>query len=306
MDLESVVDELYGLDPSQFTSTRDARSRAARLAGDRQLAGDIKALRKPSISAWALNQLARRRPSEVDQLLHLGEQLRRAQQSLSGEEMRALGSRRHRVIAGLGREVRAVAHEMGTRLSDTAEREVEESLEAALADPGAGEALRHGRLLRSLSHAGLDPSQPGGGVDLEGAVAGLIPSTRPPVQVEHRVEEVREDVRERAQHAVQAAATEVARATDRDQQARAHLEGASGDRRAADTRSGEASERVTMLERQVAEARQAADDAAEAAAEAAQAERKARQAAAAARERLEVARRRADAMRRQAEDLGIR
>ncbi|MST31346.1 hypothetical protein GHK86_01190, partial [Acidimicrobiaceae bacterium USS-CC1] len=72
MDLAAVADELYGVDPSAFTTTRDARAREARAAGDRELAEAIKALRRPSLAAWALDLLARERREEVDRLLDLG------------------------------------------------------------------------------------------------------------------------------------------------------------------------------------------------------------------------------------------
>ena len=42
-------------------------------------AAEVKALRKPSLTAWALNQVSRDRPTDIDRLLEAGEQLREAQ-----------------------------------------------------------------------------------------------------------------------------------------------------------------------------------------------------------------------------------
>ena len=75
MDLETVADELYGLRPADFTSARDAKAAEARTSGDRQLATQIKALRRPTTSAWLANLLARTRSEQVTQLLDMGESL---------------------------------------------------------------------------------------------------------------------------------------------------------------------------------------------------------------------------------------
>lgn len=59
MDIDDVADELYAVLPAEFTATRDDRARAARRAGDRELARRISTLRKPTLGAWAANLLVR-------------------------------------------------------------------------------------------------------------------------------------------------------------------------------------------------------------------------------------------------------
>ncbi|TMM17173.1 MAG: hypothetical protein E6G01_06890, partial [Actinobacteria bacterium] len=61
MDLEEVVGELYGLDASEFVAARDGRARAARQSGDRGLADQVKALKRPAVAAWVVNNLVRQR-----------------------------------------------------------------------------------------------------------------------------------------------------------------------------------------------------------------------------------------------------
>ena len=51
------------------------------------------------------------------------------------------------------------------------QREVESTLEAAVADKGVAEAVRHGRLTRALSHVGF------GGLDLDATQSAPRPST---------------------------------------------------------------------------------------------------------------------------------
>ena len=79
--VEQAAEDLYGLPPGEFTRARDARVKELRKE-DRDAADAIKGLRKPTVAAWALNQLARRRPKDLARLLKAGEELRAAQEEL--------------------------------------------------------------------------------------------------------------------------------------------------------------------------------------------------------------------------------
>ncbi|MFF9019411.1 hypothetical protein [Streptomyces eurythermus] len=150
MDLDSVADELYGLRPEEFVAARDRRARDAREAGEQALAKEIGALRRPSLAAWAGNLLVRRRPEEVEPLLGLGEELRRAHRELDGTRLRELARRQGEVIGALGRQARGLAEREGHPVGESVQREVEETLHAVLADPEAARAWAAGRLVRPL------------------------------------------------------------------------------------------------------------------------------------------------------------
>jgi hypothetical protein len=165
MGLEDVVDELYGLDASEFVAARDGRARAARQAGDRALADQVKALKRPSAAAWVVNILVRQRPGEIERLVRFGESFREAQANLAGDELRRLGRQRHQVLGALGQEARRLAEERGQPVSQAIQRDVESTLDAAVTDRGAADAVRSGRMLRSVRHAGMGP------LDLGGAMA---------------------------------------------------------------------------------------------------------------------------------------
>ncbi|MFL6136230.1 MAG: hypothetical protein ACJ74O_00305 [Frankiaceae bacterium] len=165
MDVDHVADELYALAPEEFTAVRDARAAEAKQAGDGETARAVKQLRRPTASAWLVNVLARRRADQLADLVGLGAALREAQESLAGDQLRELTVQRHQVVAALAQEVRRIAYDEGHPVSDDVAREVEGTLEAALADPGAAEAVQAGRLTRALSYAGI------GAVDLTGSVA---------------------------------------------------------------------------------------------------------------------------------------
>ncbi len=154
MDLDEVADELYAVVPGDFVAARTEAARRARAAGDRALAQRIAALGKPSTAAWACNALVREQPEEIAGLVELGDLLREAQESLAGDQLRALGSQRSRLLAALTRQARGVAARLGHPLSDAVADQVEQTLRAALTDPDAGEALLAGRLTGALAPTG--------------------------------------------------------------------------------------------------------------------------------------------------------
>ncbi|WP_149180392.1 hypothetical protein [Streptomyces sp. TRM49041] len=151
MDVESVVDELYGLRPAEFTAARDRRALEARTAGDRELAERIRGLRRPTLAAWASNLLVRARPDEVRSLVALGEGLRRAHQNLDGAGLRELGRQQHVLVAALAEEAQRLAAAAGERVAGAAREQVEATLHAALADPESAGEWASGHLSKALS-----------------------------------------------------------------------------------------------------------------------------------------------------------
>ncbi|MDT0447693.1 hypothetical protein [Streptomyces hesseae] len=151
MDADSVADELFLLRPEEFTAARDRLAAWAVRDGDPELARRLKALRRPTLAAWVCNLLVRNRPDEAHALVRLGEGLREAHRTLDGERLRELGRRQRALVALLSREARGLAEEAGHRVGDAVAREVEETLYAVLADPGAAEEWATGRLSRPLA-----------------------------------------------------------------------------------------------------------------------------------------------------------
>lgn len=154
MDLASVVDELYGLPPRQFTEVRDTRASEARAGGDRDLASAVKKLRKPSAGAWMANMLARQQKAEIDRLIGLGERLRSARNP-SGEQIRTVSKEKADSVTALLRQAGSIAGRAGEPMSQAAEQDVEATLDAAFADPTSAAALREGCLTVALHYSGL-------------------------------------------------------------------------------------------------------------------------------------------------------
>lgn len=165
-NLAQVADELYGLAPTEFRTARDERARQARAAGEADLAEAIKKLRRPTVSAWLVNLLVREAPDQIRELLELGASLREAQQALAADRLRDLSVQRRQLIGALSQQAKRLATEASQSLSAQVEHEVQDTLEAALADSGIADAVGSGRLTRGLSYAGL-----GEGVGVDDAVA---------------------------------------------------------------------------------------------------------------------------------------
>ena len=104
LELLEIADELYALPLGDFTPARDAR--AKELKGT-DLAGPVKALKKPSLAAWVVNLLVRRDADQVDQVLSLGAALREAAAGMDGDELRNLTKQRRQLTAAVTTGARA-------------------------------------------------------------------------------------------------------------------------------------------------------------------------------------------------------
>ncbi|WP_280398954.1 hypothetical protein [Nocardia carnea] len=160
MTVDEVADDLYGRPPGEFVAARDEQVKAARAAGDKHLAAEIAALRKPTVAAWTVNMLVRAAPEEVAALLRLGEQLRTAQRELSGAQLRSLTRQRRQVVDALAERAGEIAAEHGHPVTAAVLRQVGETLTAALADPEVAGRVRAATLASAASYAGFGPVGP--------------------------------------------------------------------------------------------------------------------------------------------------
>jgi hypothetical protein len=163
--LAQVADDLYSLTPDEFTSARNARAKELR-GDDPQLAKRVQELRKPSPAAWVANALVRHRSDDIDEVLALGASLREAQADLDRDELATLTKQRRLLVNALAKQGAELAADLGHKVSATVTEELAQTLQAAMTDAAAADALRTGRLVRSLTAVGFDA------VDLDGAVAG--------------------------------------------------------------------------------------------------------------------------------------
>ena len=143
------VDALFEEDPKTFVAARDRLAKELRAAGQRDEAAEVRALRRPSVSAWGLNQVARRDASTIEELLASIERARVAQDEvLAGAARKTLRDAMTARRQALGRVIdraRAVIEESG-RPSDASARDIESALQGSMT-PAFTDSLRRGVLI---------------------------------------------------------------------------------------------------------------------------------------------------------------
>lgn len=161
--LDAIAAELYVLPPAEFTAARNARAGFAAPA----LAKRLKALRKPTVSAWAVNLLAR--DGQLADAVELSTALREAQDDLDAAELARLGRQRRQLVAALAKQAVGLAEEAGGTLSSAARDDVEKTINAAVMDASAAAAVLTARLTKPLEAGDIDPAA------LTDAVGGSLP-----------------------------------------------------------------------------------------------------------------------------------
>jgi hypothetical protein len=212
--LQRAVAELYSSDPDEFVDRRGALAAAARTAGQAPVAKQIAALRKPTRSAWVVNQLVRSEPAVISELTSLGAELRAAQGSLDGAAIRELSQRRRDLIESLSRRAFTVSGQptpppAGIRDDVTA------TLGAALADPQFAEQLAAGALVRAAQSEGFGPAPALPLVTSSGSRRPASP--RKPPRPEKVADQARADALAEAEQAAAEAARDAATATEAEQ-----------------------------------------------------------------------------------------
>ncbi|MFC6161071.1 hypothetical protein ACFWUU_32450 [Kribbella sp. NPDC058693] len=171
MDFEEAADALYAAPAADFIATRNELAKQLKADGDPVGSTRLKAMRKPTVAAWVTNLVARKAPDELDDLLALGDEFREATADLDGERLRELTPKRHQLLDKLAKEAARLAAEDGQKISADVGQKLRETLDAALVDPAAGDAVREGRLSSALRHVGF------GVVDENGEPSNVTPLT---------------------------------------------------------------------------------------------------------------------------------
>jgi hypothetical protein len=151
--IDERIDGLYAGELDRFTPDRDALAKELTSAGDNEGGKRVKALRKPVVSAWALNVLAHEDPEAIGELLELGGRLRDAQRrAISGgdvEPLREATDERRRLVSELAGKATAILERSGSESAANGDAVVT-TLEAAAAEEEAGALLRSRRLVKPL------------------------------------------------------------------------------------------------------------------------------------------------------------
>jgi hypothetical protein len=214
--LADAVAELYGRDPDDFTPRRQELAAAAREAGQSAAAKQISGLRKPTRSAWMVNQLVRADSQAAPRLASLAAELRDG--ASDGARIRELTTARGRLVDELTRQALQDLPAPPAALRE----EVAATLDAAIADPEVAANL--GTLVRAAHWAGFGlaplPASAPAPRPAKPAPPPAKPATPAPAEAAADRERRRREKIHDAERAVAEAdqATEAANAAERDRE----------------------------------------------------------------------------------------
>ena len=160
-EIDERLDQLYREPPDGFVAGRNALAKELRAAGDREAADEVKALRKPSAAAWAINRAALESPQALEDYAAAGAALADAQaRALEGderatEEWRGAAAREREATGAAAEAAERAAAEAGHPLAARALELVVETLRAAAGDPELRDRVLRGRVERERSAATL-------------------------------------------------------------------------------------------------------------------------------------------------------
>ena len=156
---DSEVDALFKLALPEFTAARNALASQLQKSGEKSAAADVKALAKPPVSAWVVNQLYWRNRTAFDRLLTAGARMRQAQASqLAGQatNLRELLTAHREALRELSRQAAAILSESGHQASPDVMRRVTLTLEGLAAQDLLAEAQAPGRLTTDVDPPGFE------------------------------------------------------------------------------------------------------------------------------------------------------
>lgn len=158
--LEREIDRLFELPLDEFTPGRNELARRLKREGDKEAAEQIQALAKPSVPAWAINQLARQEKAKVKALLDAGAKLRKAQErALAGghaDTLRAAQAEERQAVRDLTGRAEEILKESGRPASRPIIERISSTLGAAAVTEPARTALKAGRLTSEVKVSGFD------------------------------------------------------------------------------------------------------------------------------------------------------
>ena len=157
--IDAHIDELYQLPVAEFTAARNALAGRLKKGGHTEDAERVKALQKPSLTAWAVNQLYWKRRDAYDRLIAAGERFRKAQASqLAGKpaDIREPLEARRTALAEMSKLAAATLRQAGSNPTPDTMRRITTTLEALSTYGALPDAPRAGRLSDDVDPPGFE------------------------------------------------------------------------------------------------------------------------------------------------------
>ena len=145
-------EDLYGVPLDGFTSARDALAARLKDEGDSAGAKAAKALKKPTLPAWTVNQLARQEGETLHRLMELRDEMADA---AGPDEIRRLSTERKRITSALLQGAEAILSEAGHPANANTLDAVAKTLQSGGSDEDRLRLLK-GTLDRPLNPSGFE------------------------------------------------------------------------------------------------------------------------------------------------------
>lgn len=255
-DLPKVADELFLLPPGEFTRRRNEIAKELKQGGDAEGSAKVSALSKPSLAAWALNQVARWNSKMVRALTDIDETLRKPD---SSSEFRKASAERHRIVGQIVRAASEVLENSGHKAGSAVTQKITQTLLAVGYDDAARESLAQGRLVTDLKAGGPGgdmwdvsiPEGPGEPPAPEKDESESRAGARVQAEVRKRRQKIAREV-ELLKEAAEKAGQIAREARDRAEEARAESKGAEAAAAEAEKQAAEADDALERMEQKLA------------------------------------------------------
>lgn len=158
-EIDAEIDRLFQLPPADFTAARNALAKGAGAQ-----ASAIKALSKPPIAAWAVNQLYWKDPERYEALVDAANEMRKTHRAvIEGRkaDLRSAGREHELALDAALKSTMALLKEAGQPATDVTKHAVLNTLRALPADEPPG------RLTKTLAPGGFE------------MLAGMTPAAAP-------------------------------------------------------------------------------------------------------------------------------
>jgi DNA repair exonuclease SbcCD ATPase subunit len=150
------IDTLFKLPLSEFIGARKKLAAQLKKDGDAEAAERVRALTKPPVSAWTVNQLYWMHRDEFDELMATGQRFRKAQTSGKMVNMREALDGRREALSHLSELATEVLSDAGHNPSLDTLRRITSTLEALSSYESLSDGPILGRLTQDIDPPGFD------------------------------------------------------------------------------------------------------------------------------------------------------
>jgi hypothetical protein len=154
--LNDDMDALFKLPLAEFTGARNVLATQLKKSGRGDEAASVKALAKPSVSAWAVNQLYWNHREVFNRLIALGERFHRAQKSGKVADMREVLDARREVLSQLSDVAASVLQDAGHSPAPDTIHRITTTLEGMSVYGSRSDGPRPGRLTQDVDPPGFE------------------------------------------------------------------------------------------------------------------------------------------------------